>query len=48
MDGLIGAAWAAEFGGVHVEEALDHFVAVERGEEEEAASRARITSSLGR
>ena len=27
----IGAAWAAEFGRVHVEEALDHFVAVESG-----------------
>jgi hypothetical protein len=32
---LIGAAWATEFGGVHVEEALDHFVAVEGSEEEE-------------
>ena len=35
MDRLIGAAWAAEFGGVHIKEALDHFVAVEGGEEEE-------------
>ena len=32
---LIGAAWAAEFACVHVEEALNHFVAVEGGEEEE-------------
>jgi hypothetical protein len=36
VDRLIGAAWAAEFGGVHIEEALDHFVAVESGEEEES------------
>jgi hypothetical protein len=32
---LIGAAGAAEFCGIHIEKTLDHFVAVEGGDQEE-------------